>query len=199
MSEDTKAKKVSRLFDVRLVIGGLFTVYGVLVTILGLFDSKTEIQKAQGVRINLWMGLGMLVLGLLMLLWLRLNRCRRPSRRTTRRPTPVPRRRPRTDFAGPNLGRLMEEAVRPGCDRVAQLLHMLGRRPRIRLHGAWNPCPQSALPPPVLTAPSAGSNKCALTTSSTRSRRRTAACPRMWLRRRFRTSSEPSGWYPTAG
>jgi hypothetical protein len=73
MPEDTKAKKVSRLFDVRLVIGGLFTVYGVLVTVLGLFDSHAEIEKAQGVRINLWMGLGMLVLGLLMLLWLRLN------------------------------------------------------------------------------------------------------------------------------
>ena len=72
MAEDNK-RKVARLFDVRLVIGGLFTVYGVIVTLIGLFDSHAEIQKAQGVRINLWMGLGMLVLGLLMLLWLKLN------------------------------------------------------------------------------------------------------------------------------
>jgi hypothetical protein len=73
MAEDTQRKKTTRLFDVRLVIGGLFTVYGVIVTLIGLFDSHSEIQKAQGVRINLWMGLGMLAVGLLMLLWLKLN------------------------------------------------------------------------------------------------------------------------------
>jgi hypothetical protein len=66
-------KRVARLFDVRRVIGGLFVVYGVIVTLLGIFDSPAEIDKAQGVRINLWMGLAMLVFGLLMLLWLRLN------------------------------------------------------------------------------------------------------------------------------
>lgn len=76
MAEHDKPKAASsaaRLFDVRRVIGGLFTVYGVIVTLLGLFDSPSEIAKAQGVRINLWMGLAMLLLGLLMLLWLRLN------------------------------------------------------------------------------------------------------------------------------
>ena len=64
---------MNRLFDLRAVIGGMFTLYGVIVTILGLFDSQSEIDKAQGVRINLWMGLAMLALGLLMLLWLRLS------------------------------------------------------------------------------------------------------------------------------
>jgi ABC-type branched-subunit amino acid transport system permease subunit len=64
---------MNRLFDVRAVIGGMFTLYGVIITALGIFDSAKEIDKAQGVRINLWMGLAMLALGLLMLLWLRLN------------------------------------------------------------------------------------------------------------------------------
>jgi hypothetical protein len=64
---------MKRLFDVRAIIGGMFTLYGVIVTLLGIFDSSSEIDKAQGVRINLWMGLAMLALGLLMLLWLRLN------------------------------------------------------------------------------------------------------------------------------
>ncbi|HEX5204378.1 hypothetical protein ACFQS1_28935 [Paractinoplanes rhizophilus] len=74
MTNDSgKETKVARLFDVRRVIGGLFVVYGVIVTLLGIFDSPAEIDKAQGVRINLWMGIAMLVLGLLMLLWLRLN------------------------------------------------------------------------------------------------------------------------------
>jgi hypothetical protein len=73
--EDSKEKMsaAARLFDVRRVIGGLFVVYGVIVTALGLFDNKAEIDKAQGVRINLWMGLAMLALGLLFLLWLRLS------------------------------------------------------------------------------------------------------------------------------
>ena len=68
-----RLSSAARLFDVRRVIGGLFVVYGVIVTLIGVFDGKAEIAKAQGVRINLWMGLAMLVLGLLMLLWLRLN------------------------------------------------------------------------------------------------------------------------------
>ncbi|WP_433791244.1 hypothetical protein [Actinoplanes sp. CA-252034] len=66
-------RKLARLFDVRRVIGGLFVVYGVIVTLIGVLDGPSELEKAQGVRINLWMGLGMLAVGLLMLLWLRLN------------------------------------------------------------------------------------------------------------------------------
>jgi xanthine/uracil/vitamin C permease (AzgA family) len=71
MSDENKidTARAARLFDVRRVIGGLFTVYGVVVTIVGIFDSKAEIEKAAGVRINLWIGLGMLALGLLFLLW----------------------------------------------------------------------------------------------------------------------------------
>jgi hypothetical protein len=65
-----KQSAAARLFDVRRVIGYLFVVYGVIVTLIGVFDGKAEIDKAQGVRINLWMGLAMLVLGGLFLLWL---------------------------------------------------------------------------------------------------------------------------------
>jgi hypothetical protein len=74
-----KQVRVARLFDVRLVIGGLFVVYGVTLTLIGLFDSPAELDKAQGVRINLWMGLAMLALGLFMLVWLRLNPPPEPS------------------------------------------------------------------------------------------------------------------------
>jgi hypothetical protein len=59
----------ARLFDVRRIIGGLFVVYGLLVGAIGLFDSPEQIDKAQGVNINLWAGLAMLVLGALFLLW----------------------------------------------------------------------------------------------------------------------------------
>ena len=70
---ETGRRRVARLFDVRLVIGGLFVVYGVIVGGIGLLDSSADLAKAQGVHINTWMGLAMLVFGLLMLLWLRLN------------------------------------------------------------------------------------------------------------------------------
>jgi hypothetical protein len=67
--EAERRSAAARLFDVRRVIGGLFVAYGVIVTVIGLLDSKAEIDKAQGVRINLWMGLGMLAMGLLFLAW----------------------------------------------------------------------------------------------------------------------------------
>ncbi|MEV4352184.1 hypothetical protein AB0J83_47625 [Actinoplanes sp. NPDC049596] len=81
MAEDEKkeASAAARLFDVRRVIGGLFVVYGVIVTLLGIFDNQSEIDKAEGVRINLWMGIAMLVLGVLFLLWLRLNPPKAPE------------------------------------------------------------------------------------------------------------------------
>ncbi|MEU6409419.1 hypothetical protein [Microbispora sp. NPDC046933] len=62
-----------RLFDIRRVIGGLFLVYGLILTVTGLFDSAQEIQKAEGIRINLWTGVAMLVVGGAFLLWERLR------------------------------------------------------------------------------------------------------------------------------
>ncbi len=70
---ETKSVTAARLFDIRRIIGGLFVVYGVIVTIAGLVASDDEIDKAQGVNINLWTGLGMLVLGLFFLAWLKLR------------------------------------------------------------------------------------------------------------------------------
>src|SRR5450432_3533109 len=59
----------NKLFDLRFLIGGLFTLYGLMVGGAGLFDSATDLRKSDGMRINLWTGIGMLVLGLLFLLW----------------------------------------------------------------------------------------------------------------------------------
>jgi hypothetical protein len=61
--------QAANLFDLRRIIGGLFTVWGVLLVILGLTDSEAEIAKAADVNINLWAGLGMLALGVLFLVW----------------------------------------------------------------------------------------------------------------------------------
>jgi hypothetical protein len=70
---ETKSVTAARLFDIRRIIGGLFVVYGVIVTIAGFTASDADIDKAQGVNINLWTGLGMLVLGLFFLAWLKLR------------------------------------------------------------------------------------------------------------------------------
>ena len=69
MSDTPSTRRAANLFDLRRIIGGLFIVYGLLLTVLGLFDSQEEIDKAAGVNINLWAGLGMLVFGALMIAW----------------------------------------------------------------------------------------------------------------------------------
>ena len=69
---DVGESAASKLFDLRVLIGGLFTLYGVLLTVYGFFTSDAERAKAAGININLWLGIGMLVLGLLFLLWVRL-------------------------------------------------------------------------------------------------------------------------------
>ncbi|WP_432057452.1 hypothetical protein [Streptomyces sp. bgisy022] len=70
---EAKSTTAARLFDIRRIIGVLFVVYGIIVTIAGIVASDEDIDKAEGVNINLWTGLGMLVLGLLFLLWLKLR------------------------------------------------------------------------------------------------------------------------------
>jgi hypothetical protein len=69
MSDTPSTRRAANVFDLRRIIGGLFVVYGLLLTVLGLFDSQEEIDKAAGVNINLWAGLGMLIFGVLMIVW----------------------------------------------------------------------------------------------------------------------------------
>jgi hypothetical protein len=79
---ETKSATAARLFDIRRIIGGLFVLYGIIVTIAGLTASDADLDKAEGVNINLWTGLGMLALGVFFLAWLKL--------RPTTAPTPPP-------------------------------------------------------------------------------------------------------------
>src|SRR5262245_30478680 len=79
----TPQSAAAKLFDLRVLIGGLFTFYGVVLIIAGFFASAAEIQKASGININLWMGIGMLIVGLLFLLWWRLQPQRSPVDQAT--------------------------------------------------------------------------------------------------------------------
>ena len=67
----------AKLFDLRVLIGGLFAVYGVMLTVAGFFTSADELAKASHININLWMGLGMLVIGAFFTTWWRLRPLRR--------------------------------------------------------------------------------------------------------------------------
>ena len=72
----------SQLFDLRTVIAVLFGVYGVILTVMGLFfTSDAELAKAGGIAINLWSGLGMLVVAAFFVLWARLRPLVPPGQR----------------------------------------------------------------------------------------------------------------------
>lgn len=72
-SADAPKSAAAKLFDIRLLIGSLFVLYGLMLTVAGFFTSNKELKKAADININLWLGIGMLVVGLLFLLWRRLN------------------------------------------------------------------------------------------------------------------------------
>jgi hypothetical protein len=60
--------------DIRIVIAVLIGGYGLVITVLGLgFTTDAEITKSAGVNINLWAGIGMLLLAGGFVLWTRLR------------------------------------------------------------------------------------------------------------------------------
>jgi hypothetical protein len=67
--EEARAARAANRFDIRRLIGGLFILYGVVLTIAGIVGSSTVKHKAAGINIDLWSGIGMLIFGALMVLW----------------------------------------------------------------------------------------------------------------------------------
>ncbi len=68
-ADEEREARAADLFDIRRIIGGLFVVYGILLFVLGLGASDADIEKAAGANVNLWTGLGMLVVGVLFIAW----------------------------------------------------------------------------------------------------------------------------------
>jgi hypothetical protein len=61
-------------FDVRLIIALLIGGYGLVITVMGIgFTTDEEISKAAGVNINLWAGIGMVVVAAFFITWARLR------------------------------------------------------------------------------------------------------------------------------
>ncbi len=58
------------LFDLRLVIAVLFAVYGVILAVVGLgFTDEADLARSDGLNINLWSGIGMVLLSALFAAW----------------------------------------------------------------------------------------------------------------------------------
>lgn len=58
------------LFDLRAVIGLLFVVYGLVLTVLGIIgETPEELAKAGGLALNLTTGIVMLVVGIGFYVW----------------------------------------------------------------------------------------------------------------------------------
>jgi hypothetical protein len=72
-TERSRTTRSAGLFDLRRIIGGLLGVYGVVLTVMGLFASDATRSKAAGININLWTGLGLLVAAAAFLAWLALR------------------------------------------------------------------------------------------------------------------------------
>jgi hypothetical protein len=67
--EEVVAARAANRFDIRRLIGAVFTVYGLILLALGLFGSHEVKNKANGTNVDLWTGLGMLVFAGLMIFW----------------------------------------------------------------------------------------------------------------------------------
>ena len=66
--------------DVRFPIGGMFTIFGVILTVYGIVSSPAIYEKSLGINVNLWWGLVLLAFGLVMLgLAVRAERAKPPT------------------------------------------------------------------------------------------------------------------------
>ncbi|NMB53001.1 MAG: LPXTG cell wall anchor domain-containing protein [Bacteroidales bacterium] len=61
------------MVDIRIPIGLMFSIFGVLITVFGLFTASDSImyQRSLGINVNIIMGIIMLVFGFGLLLFVR--------------------------------------------------------------------------------------------------------------------------------
>ena len=67
-------------FDIRLPIGVMFVLFGSMLTGFGLVTDPAMYARSLGINVNLWWGLVLLVVGLILLLLARLRK-RSPASR----------------------------------------------------------------------------------------------------------------------
>ncbi len=68
---DSPKKHTAGLFDMRIIIAGLIGLYGLIVLVTGFFTSDKQLDKADGLNINVAAGIGMIVVSALFIAWAR--------------------------------------------------------------------------------------------------------------------------------
>ena len=75
MAEHSEApgeqKHRAGLFDIRFIIAALIGLYGAILFVVAFFTTDAQKAKADGLNINLYAGIGMLVVAALFVLWSR--------------------------------------------------------------------------------------------------------------------------------
>jgi uncharacterized membrane protein len=61
--------KKTSLFDVRNIIGALMFLYGLILFLASFATSDAQKDRADGINANLWVGIVLLVFGVLMIVW----------------------------------------------------------------------------------------------------------------------------------
>lgn len=65
------AGRAAQLFDLRTVLAGLFTMYGVILVVMSFVSvSEKDMSKTGGIAINLWEGIGMLAVAAFFGIWI---------------------------------------------------------------------------------------------------------------------------------
>lgn len=67
-------RRTAGAFDIRTIIGSLLGIYGVVILVVGLVDtSQAELDRAGGANVNLYTGIGLVIVAVAFLLWARLR------------------------------------------------------------------------------------------------------------------------------
>lgn len=67
-------RRAAGAFDIRIFIGSLIGAYGLVLVLMGLFStSDTDLERAGGINVNLWAGLGMVAVAAVLFAWARLR------------------------------------------------------------------------------------------------------------------------------
>ena len=64
-----RAERAATLFDIRRIIGGLFLLYGIVLTVMGFGASDADLRRADGLNVNLAVGITLLIVASLFIAW----------------------------------------------------------------------------------------------------------------------------------
>jgi NADH:ubiquinone oxidoreductase subunit 6 (subunit J) len=67
--DELAAARIANRFDIRRIIGGVFVLFGIVLAITGIVGTDEIKNKAAGINVDLWTGLGMLAFGIFMIGW----------------------------------------------------------------------------------------------------------------------------------